>query len=71
MRVEANDTAMLLRTIPTEVLTNTKTTVAAEVANVEMASVFARPSGVSTRYAPTSEPGRPAAVYITSAGENS
>jgi hypothetical protein len=69
MRVEANDTAMLLKTIPTEVLTYTNTTVAADVANVEMASVLARPRGVSTRYAPTSEPGRPETVYMTSAGQ--
>ena len=49
MRVAASDTTMLLSTTPVRLETKTKTNVAAEVARVEKASVFARPSDVSTR----------------------
>lgn len=62
IRVEANDTAMLLRTIPAGEPTKTNTTVAAEVASVEKTSVLTRPSGVSISQAPTSEPGSPESV---------
>lgn len=66
IKVAARETSMLLSMIPGCDETSVKTSVPAEVSNVEIAKVLIRPSEVSTNQAPSRLPGIPLAVYSTS-----